>query len=132
MQFKNLYTDKTKETKGVFIRYPGEDVEFLIASLNSPAYQREMRRTLGSLPRVKQEDPTISNGIVCDCMAKHVLLGWKGQVKDGDKVLSPDEKTRRELLNAPDFRDWVASKALSNDLFAAEAKAEEKAELEKR
>lgn len=132
MQFKNLFTDKSKESKGVYVAFPGEKTEFLIASMNNPAYVREIRRTLGALPRSKQENPEIADPIICKAMAKHICLGWKGEVKDGDKVLKDSEETRELLLlKSPDFRNWISTVATDHERFAAEAQKEEKELLEK-
>jgi hypothetical protein len=68
MEFSTLKTEPTLEKEGVWKKY--DDAEFRIAGVNSPAYQRALRRHGASVTQSKlKNDPAAQEMLLIEAMA---------------------------------------------------------------
>lgn len=126
MDFATITTDKTLEKEGVWKTY--EDAEFKIAGVNSPAYQRALRRHGATISASKiKNDPAVQDKILIEAMADGILLDWKGNVKMKGKNLPVTRDNKIVLLSIPVFRTWIAEQMQEIENFQSEKAAEEDA-----
>lgn len=115
------------EKDGVWIPYQG--AEFRIASGRNDKYTRALRRKFDQLSPADRKKPAKTDPLLVEALAEHVLLEWRGEVKDGNADLAPTVENRRALLSIPQFREWVAEQALDVSNFQKEAQEEELSDL---
>lgn len=115
-----------KKEEGVWLDY--ETGSFLIASGSKMAFQK----MLGKLqqPYVRKIDkgaldPKISQDILCKCLAKHILLGWKNVGSNGEEIPYTEEVAYKILVNNDGLRNWVSDQSLDLDNFKQENLASE-------
>lgn len=124
MDFSEVKTNSTLSEGGVWMEHD-ETTSFLVARFGNKKFQAHFQKLInpyrrqfdaGKLSADKQTD------IMCRCMAKCILLGWKGLTMDGEDVEYTEEKAY-ELLSmdgADEFRDLVTSYAQDADAFRNE------------
>lgn len=126
MEFSTLKTEPTLEKEGVWKKY--DDAEFRIAGVNSPAYQRALRRHGSGITSSKlKNDPAAQDKLLIEAMADAILQDWKGNVKMNGKQLPVTRENKIILLSIPTFRNWVAEQMQEIENFQAEKAAEEDA-----
>jgi hypothetical protein len=126
MEFSTLKTEPTLEKEGVWKKY--DDAEFRIAGVNSPAYQRALRRHGSGITSSKlKNDPAAQDKLLIEAMADAILQDWKGNVKMNGKQLPVTRENKIILLSIPVFRNWVAEQMQEIENFQAEKAAEEDA-----
>ena len=126
MEFSTLKTEPTLEKEGVWKKY--DDAEFRIAGVNSPAYQRALRRHGSGITSSKlKNDPAVQDKLLIEAMADAILQEWKGNVKMNGKNLAVTRENKIILLSIPIFRNWVAEQMQEIENFQAEKAAEEDA-----
>lgn len=127
MNLTALRTEADLEKEGVFVRF--DDIEFRIASTNTSAYKRAVSRHTKSIPQHKvRHDPSLVDMPLAEAFADTVLLGWKGELKDGERVLDPMvREDRLTVLKIPQIREWIAGQAGDLGNFQ---KAEDAAEVD--
>ena len=117
--------DVAREEQGVWVEYAA-GVEFRIARLNNPAYQKCLRKLLkADGRRFRRRRPTDENAekLTNRALAQHVLVDWRNlEDEDGSPIPYSVEKAL-EILSDPqyhDIRDFVVEVATDSDVFAAE------------
>lgn len=126
MEFSTLKTDATLETEGVWKTY--DDASFKIAGVNSPKYQRALRRHAATATAGKiKNDPATQDKLLIEAMTDAILQEWKGNVKMNGKQLAVTRENKTILLSIPTFRNWVAEQMQEIENFQAEKAAEEDA-----
>lgn len=131
MDLSNIATDTEKEKQGVLRRFPGHDVQFRIASLATPAFTKYLRAAYAPLTKKQRENPDVTDPILQEGMARHILLGWEGELKNNGQVLKNDLETRRLILANSRLRNWISEESAEHDNYLAKAAEEEDAELGK-
>jgi len=110
-----------KESDGVWQEYEGS--EFRIAHMGNMGFQREFARLQRPYKRdiaKDRLDPSTAQKIMCQAMAKHVLLDWRNvKGKDGEVAYST-EKAYSLLNRNSSFRRFVVDFATELDNFRAE------------
>lgn len=111
MDLNELRIDDTLGSEGVWIPY-GEDVEFLIASAESPAYKKAVaKHTKRKNPRKVRNDAATMDAILIESMAEALLLNFKG-ITDGGKPLKNTLENRKKVLGtSAELRNYIASEA---------------------
>ena len=123
-ELNTVFTDLRKAEEGIWVTYPGSDVECRIARLsNNPRFQQEamklrrdakLRRILEGGFNTQDAKETIA-----PVVAEYVLLDWKNLTENGEAIPYTREKAT-ELLCMPemaDFYDWVLIIANDVDLY---------------
>lgn len=128
MDFSTLATDPLLEKKGVWKKHPQakDDSEFLIGGVNSPKYQRGLRRHAQheTANRIKN-DPEVQDRILIEAIADGILLDWRGDVRFNGEPLPCTRENKIKLLSIHAFRAWVSEQMQEIENFQ---QAEEKAE----
>lgn len=126
MDFSTLKTEPALEKDGVWKKF--DDAEFRISGVNSPAYQRALRRHGAAVTQSKlKNDPATQEKLLIEAMADSILQDWKGNVKMNGKNLPVTRENKIILLSIPTFRNWVAEQMQEIENFQAEKAAEEDA-----
>lgn len=112
-------TDDNAKQEGVWVDFGGS-AEFKIASLDNPEFQKAFRRKTKPYADMGREIPEKDQeAIMNECLAKHVVLGWKG-VFDGDKELKFTTEAALRLMSEISWvRDRVIQEARRLDNFKA-------------
>lgn len=135
MDLSAIRINKEKESKGVWIDIDTE-TKILVASDQNPEYKQMLKKKL--LPfqksiRLGTMKDEAYDAIVIECVANHVLLGWKGLTEDGKAIKYSVEKAT-ELLSDEKYRsflDFISSQAMDLTLFRDEAIEDIKEEIKK-
>lgn len=127
MEIKEFIGDGLLECKGV--KVPFEDATFTIASVNSPAYKKALKKARKQNERAfRKEDDEALTPILVEAMAEHILLGWEGCNMNG-KPFPYSKENAIALLNIPTFRDFVANEAGKISNFVSEKEGQAQADL---
>lgn len=127
MDFAELLTDPTLEKRGKWVK--NQDAEFLIASSNSPKYQRALRRHAQTESATKvKNDPETQDRVLVEAMADAILLDWRGEVKLKGVDMPCNRENKIKLLQIAAFRHWVAEQMQDIANFQAEEDKAEDAE----
>lgn len=109
------FTDKNLIAEGVKVEFFGGS--FLhIASTESPKYKAALSRLAQQnkvrLDTTNEDTVELVRKITCECMAKHILLGWEG-IADGtgQEVPYSREKAFEYLMGSSKLRDFVQAEA---------------------
>jgi hypothetical protein len=103
---------------GVWIDYDG-NISFKIARANHPAYRSAVKRMHKQHKRELEQgtmSDELSEKLLCELMAQHLLLDWKG-MKNAGKKFEYSVENATAFLNAPQYeevRDWIMLQA--NDI----------------
>lgn len=125
--------DDSKRKNGTWINYneldPSEGV-FKIASISSFAFQNFYSKLQAQAQggRAKKElDAETQSKILCQALAKHVLLDWKNVsfTEDGSETAYTAELAYEALLSNPELLSFVQDKALDISNFKADKQEEE-------
>lgn len=116
--------DEDLSTDGVWIEFGG-GAEFKIASLDNPNFTEAFRKKVKPYQDLKREVPEDDQEtIMVECMARHVVLDWKG-VFDGDEELAYSvENAIRVLTELDDLRQMVLAQAQKVSNFRQKAAEE--------
>jgi len=102
--------------------------EFLIASTNSMAFQREFSRLQQPFAKKIDKgtlDPKIQTEILCKAMAHGLLLDWKN-VGDGKNIIEYSfENAVRVLIANPDLREFIQDFSMNLENYRKEEMKEE-------
>lgn len=94
---------------GAWANYEGSEI--LIAHLTSIRFQRELAR-LQQPYRKKIEsgmmDPKVSKDLICQAMAKGLILDWRGVVNSAGEIEYSPEAAYKALTNNAEFREFVS------------------------
>ncbi len=114
MNLKDFTPAKDLEEKGVWL--PFADAEFLVASSNSDRFTKALRKRFNMMPAPHRDMPKYTDPVTIEEMSKHLLLGWKGEVKNGDTDLPFTPENSLLLCQNKAFRDWltIETNRLSN------------------
>lgn len=119
-------TDKKSEASGIWEDI-SVDASVLVARTGNRAYTRELTKQVDKFSMaLEAKDDTaddVSEAIVTDCMAQHILLGWKGFTEGPDNTPVPYsyEKAKEYLANK-DFRRQISK--IADDRAKYKAKQE--------
>ena len=109
MDINDLRINDTK-AEGTWIAY-GEEAEFLIASVESKAYQKALQKIGRKYPPHKvRTDPKTQIEIAKRAMAEALVLDFKG-VQDQGKALKNTIENRLRILEVPALRNWISDQA---------------------
>ena len=125
--FKRFGADEKKSLEGVWFPVD-KDARILLARRNNPRYQEYVRKHLHHLrvigaTRINDSDSELVDSVVLDAYAHTIILDWENFTVDGGKPYPYSIEHARELLDIPDFREFVF--ALSQDLSAFQEKIED-------
>jgi len=133
---KNNLRDRDGEEAGTWMEFD-EGVKFLVARKSSPAYKafvskkyRENEKliaTKGSSARAEK----ISEGIMLDALANHILKGWEGVVSDGTPVEYSPEVAKQILEEHDDLRLQIEEYSESRDNYLLKKDAKDAENLKK-
>ena len=122
MDIENAFADPEAEKEGVWIDYRGGS-KIKIARLGNSKFRRLQSAKLKPHLRKYREgtlDDELETNILCEVIAKTVLLGWEGFDKGG-KPLKYSEKAATDLLiEHMDFRNDIVDLATKEENFFAE------------
>lgn len=128
--------DEKRITEGVLMEWSaGDDVQFRVASTESPKYKKALRdKSRKFSPYQLKKNPELAEKAIFEAMAKGIFLGWEGELKLKGKVLDPNSEEDRTvaLEECPPLREWVSEESQEISNFQTEAEAEEKKALGKR
>lgn len=107
---------------GAWAEFSGS--RFQVAHLSSIRFQRELAR-LQQPHRKKIDagtmDPQASKDLLCQAMAKGLVLGWEDVVdSSGAKVPFSTEAAYKALSISPEFREFVSEFATNLENFRQE------------
>lgn len=122
--------DTEKEDQGVWVQYPGTDIEFRIARMGNPKYlefKRKLSRPFsrqitkavrgeGDFPAREMEEAEIK------AVAKTILLGWRNLELNGKSIEYTPEKAE-EILSDRRFRpilNWITEASEREDAYRQE------------
>ena len=125
MKISNLIVDKKACSDGVWVNWI-QGVKLKIARFYNPkhvALSKELSRPYrdamnngGEIPREKIEE------MATECLAKTILLDWKGmEDDDGIEVPFSQDKALELLTMIPDMADFVSAMANSANNFRQSA-----------
>jgi hypothetical protein len=119
--FEEFATDAVLETGGAWVPYKG-GTEFLIARDNNENYGEAISAALSehaeALERKDDAAKKLSEELMIDVVAKHILKGWKN-VKYKGKMLEYSIENAKTLLRHKDFLTFVRSTSRNRDLYKA-------------
>ena len=119
-------TTTGREVEGAWSKFKGS--EFLLASSNSIRFQRifgRLQRPHAKQIERKTIDPSVQLDLMCEALAKAVLLDWKNVVNDsGEQVPYSQEVALSALKNNSEFRSFVIDTASDIGTFTDEDVAE--------
>lgn len=120
---KEFATDKVLEEEGRWVDF--DDCEFLIARIGNEKFQKAYRNLGRNVQRqIDQGRITTAKArdIIGGLVAKTILLGWRGNVRNAGKVVGDytEAKAKELLVELDDFRQWVWEEA--DDMRAYQAK----------
>ena len=116
------FTDKNLVSEGVRVEFFGGS--FLhIASTESPKYKAALSRLAQQnkvrLDTTNEDTVELVRKITCECMAKHILLGWEGIADASGEVPYSREKAFEYLMGSSKLRDFVTAEAERTSNFQA-------------
>mgnify|MGYP001161371313 CR=1 len=113
MDINDLKYNPDLANNGVWVEHD-ETTSFLIAKLGNKGFQTAFKKRLQPYRRA-YENGTLSAKkeveIMVECMADHILLGWKGLLLNGKEIQYSREKCV-EILSmegAEEFRDLITN-----------------------
>ena len=113
MDIKDMKYNPDLANNGVWVEHD-ETTSFLIAKLGNKGFQTAFKKRLQPYRR-SYENGTLSAKkeveIMVECMADHILLGWKGLLLNGKEIQYSREKCV-EILSmegAEEFRDLITN-----------------------
>ena len=113
MDINDLKYNPDLANNGVWVEHD-ETTSFLIAKLGNKGFQTTFKKRLQPYRRA-YENGTLSAKkeveIMVECMADHILLGWKGLLLNGKEIQYSREKCV-EILSmegAEEFRDLITN-----------------------
>jgi hypothetical protein len=121
MDFSEVKVNNALAEGGVWMEHD-DTTSFLVARMGNKKFQTYFQKLIrpyqrqfdaGKLSAEKQTD------IMCKCMAKTVLLDWRGLTMDGEEIEYSEERAY-ELLSmegADEFRDLVTSYAQDAEAY---------------
>jgi len=135
MDLNNVRLDLEKEVAGVWVPVDAT-TDLLIGSINGPTYRKALREKMrAELEQLKGKelDEDAIERMTVECLADHILLGWRGLTEGGELVEYSKEKAK-ELLSNPvyrQFREFVSNKADDISLFRDKSKDKIAGEVKK-
>lgn len=119
--FEEFATDAALETGGAWVEYRN-GTEFLIARDNNENYGEAIAEALNEHAEAleKKDDAAkkLSEELMVDVLAKHILKGWKNAKYKG-KVLEYNLENAKTLLRHSDFLKWVRATSRNRELYKA-------------
>nr|BDD45286.1 hypothetical protein 8 [bacterium] len=117
-------TNTDLENEGVWMDL-GSGIKVKIARIKNPKFRKMYERLTRPHERQIRQgtlDSDIMEKIVCQCLAKTVLLDWDGIELDGKKFPYSPENSLKLMQDdgLSDFRDQIADLAGSADIFREE------------
>ena len=123
--YKEFETDRSAETEGAWVDL-GDGAKVLVARFNNPAHEKAIRRLQKPYKSIlnsgRQLPKDVADDITVKSMVEAILLGWEGMTDRDGAVLPYTQANADKLLrDLPDFRNTVASLALTAETFRLEA-----------
>lgn len=118
--FSNFTHDRKASVEGREVSYPGiDEAKFRIASITyNPAFEAAVREAENRIDEHGDLTDLEQERIRLEPYARHILLGWSGNVGANGTALAPTYENRLEALaQAPHFAGWVIRMARDVSLF---------------
>lgn len=125
MDLFNIAVDPDKEVYGAEVDVDGETT-LIIARFNNPKFRKLQAKLMEPYIRAEGRKGVTTEqaeDILSRCLAKTVLLGWKGLKLNGSDVPYSEEKAL-EILSDPrfaDFKEMVVTQAQIQSNYRLEA-----------
>jgi hypothetical protein len=129
MDFNQSRIDLNAEVEGVWTDLD-EETSILVARFLNPSHREYIQKRLQPYQRIINTtglDPAIQEKIEAEAIARHVLVGWKGLMMDGEELPYSVENALR-LLQDPSlswFLQTVRDIAQDMTLYRKESLEEE-------
>lgn len=127
--FKEFATDATAESAGAEVKFKGQT--FLIARSNNRDYGKMLTKLVNQHQRIldqkDEEADKKSDEIMVECMAHHILKGWKEPmvVERGGKPVEYSVENAKKALSIRDFRTEVMRMADERDNYRVKLEEEQ-------
>ncbi len=123
--YKEFETDKEAEAEGVWVDL-GDGAKVLVARFSNPAHEKAIRRLQKPYRSIlnsgRQLPKDVADDITVKSLVEAVLLGWEGMTdRDGAVLPYTPANADKLLRDLPDFRNVVATLAMSAETFRLEA-----------
>ena len=129
MDFSEVKVNNSMAESGVWMDHD-DTTSFLIARMGNKKFHAVFNKLIGPYRRQFESGKLSTEkqtDIMCKCMSKSILLGWKGLTMDGEALEYSEEKAY-ELLSmegADEFRDLISSYAQDADAYRNDQLEEE-------
>ena len=127
--FKTFATDEKLEVEGRWVQFDS-NTSFKIARAYNKHFSRLFQRMYESnkhaLKAKGEEAETLADNIMCEVMAKTILVDWKGPVSiKGEDIGAYSVSGAEKALKLKEFRAWVNSQADDTAAFKVDQEEED-------
>ena len=92
-----------------------------VSKLNNPRYKTEVvRLQKPHLARLRSGDIELAEQITNEAMSLAILIDWENEDEDGNQIPYTSELGLEALIGYPDFREDIASIAVTRTNFSAQ------------
>lgn len=122
-KLRTIKTDSAAERDGVWMKYPGTDIEIKIARFGNPSFEADSRefRTLAKQAKDGVElTERESKDAVAPAVARHLVKDWRNLEDDDGAAIPFSQERAVELLKTPelhDLYDWIVAQSRNADRF---------------
>jgi hypothetical protein len=134
MKLSSLATDLVKEDQGVWVTYPGTDVEFKIARFGNTLFETKRTQIMraakerlkadgltGELPDDKMRE------LILPAVSECIILDWKNLDDDNGLPIVCSKEAVVRLFSRRELRDvyaWILNESQKRDNYRAEVVAD--------
>lgn len=122
--FKAFATDEKLEIEGRWVQFDTKTSFKIARAYNkhfSRMFQRMYENHKHALKSKGEEAETMADNIMCEVMAKTILVDWKGPVEiKGEDLGAYSVEGAQKALKLKEFRAWVNSQADDTSAFKVE------------
>lgn len=127
--FSTFATDEKLEIEGRWVPFDGETSFKVARSYNkhfSRLFQRLYNANKVAIQAKGEQAETLADNVMCETMAKTILLDWKGPVKiKGEDLGAYSVASAQKALKLKGFREWVQAQADDVAAYKAEQDSED-------
>lgn len=116
---KRYATNKTAEREGVEVDF-GDGMFVTLVRMNHPDAKKTRRKLEKPYQRMSEIPDDIQEGILNQVMAQVIVRSWRGIDFGNGEVPHSTENVVSVFKQFPDFRDDVATAALTRETFKTE------------
>ena len=122
--FKTFATDEKLEVEGRWVPFDDKTSFKIARAYNkhfSRLFQRKYESNKHALKAKGPEAEALADSIMCEVMAKTILVDWKGPVSiKGEDLGAYSEAGAQKALQLKEFRAWVNAQADDTAAFKVE------------